>query len=296
MDKHQCPRYGKSRQLDCGGCLCAVSKRAENKATYRGVKTLGRARLCVRLDMRDELINAVHDALYCSKICAYAQGFQLMRAAQNEYAWKLDLASIASIWRGGCIIRARFLQKITDAYARDPKLVNLFFIDPYFNEQVQKNENRWRTVIALAAQAGIPAPAFMSTLAYYDDTDPPSSRRTCYRRNEIISARILMSGPISRAAQCFIWNGRNRIAQKSKFRVLDRNFSCRYRLRVISDQNSVLGFGVGYRGGLRRYAKRVCLGRKDPGICPSNKSQLRLTVRLRKRIAGGYFRFVRQQE
>jgi 6-phosphogluconate dehydrogenase len=116
---------------------------------------------------RDALINAVHDALYCSKICAYAQGFQLMRAAQSEYGWKLDLATIASIWRGGCIIRARFLQKITDAYTREPQLVNLL-LDPYFNAQIHNNQTRWRTVIALAAQAGLAAPAFMSALAYYD--------------------------------------------------------------------------------------------------------------------------------
>jgi 6-phosphogluconate dehydrogenase len=116
---------------------------------------------------RNELIQNVHDALYCSKICAYAQGFQLMRAAEAEYGWKLDFASIASIWRGGCIIRARFLQKITDAYARDSQLVNLL-LDPYFKEQIQNNQTRWRTVVALAAQAGVAAPAFMSALAYYD--------------------------------------------------------------------------------------------------------------------------------
>jgi len=116
---------------------------------------------------RDELINAVHDALYCSKICAYAQGFQLMRAAEGEYNWKLDLASIAGIWRGGCIIRARFLQKITDAYTRAPGLVNLL-LDPYFKEQIHKGQSHWRTVVALAAQAGLAVPAFMSALAYYD--------------------------------------------------------------------------------------------------------------------------------
>ncbi|MBM2802198.1 MAG: 6-phosphogluconate dehydrogenase, decarboxylating [Deltaproteobacteria bacterium] len=116
---------------------------------------------------RNELIKAVHDALYCSKICAYAQGFQLMRAAEAEYGWKLDFASIASIWRGGCIIRARFLQKITDAYTRDSRLVNLL-LDPYFKEQIQNNQTRWRSVVALAAQAGVAAPAFMSALAYYD--------------------------------------------------------------------------------------------------------------------------------
>jgi 6-phosphogluconate dehydrogenase len=116
---------------------------------------------------RNELIKAVHDALYCSKICAYAQGFQLMRAAESEYGWKLDFASIASIWRGGCIIRARFLQKITDAYTRDRRLVNLL-LDPYFKEQIHENQTRWRPVVSIAAQAGVAAPAFMSALAYYD--------------------------------------------------------------------------------------------------------------------------------
>lgn len=112
-------------------------------------------------------VNAIRDALYCSKICAYAQGFQLMREAQKEYKWTLNFAEIASIWRGGCIIRARFLQKITDAYSRDGKLVNLL-LDPYFNEQVQKGQGNWRQIVGLAAANGIAAPAFMSALAYYD--------------------------------------------------------------------------------------------------------------------------------
>jgi 6-phosphogluconate dehydrogenase len=116
---------------------------------------------------RNELIAAVRDALYCSKICAYAQGFQLMREAQKEYNWKLDFATIAAIWRGGCIIRARFLQKITDAYTRDGNLVNLL-LDPYFNDQVKRGQSNWRKVVTLAAQNGVAAPAFMSALAYYD--------------------------------------------------------------------------------------------------------------------------------
>ncbi len=116
---------------------------------------------------REELIASVREALYCSKICAYAQGFQLMREAQNEYNWKLNFAEIASIFRGGCIIRARFLQKITDAYTRNPDLVNLL-LDPYFNEQIQKGQAAWRKVVGLAAANGIAAPAFMSALAYYD--------------------------------------------------------------------------------------------------------------------------------
>ncbi len=116
---------------------------------------------------RDELIAAVREALYCSKICAYAQGFQLMREAQNEYKWKLNFAEIAAIFRGGCIIRARFLQKITDAYTSNGDLVNLL-LDPYFNQQVQNGQSAWRKVVGLAAQSGIAAPAFMSALAYYD--------------------------------------------------------------------------------------------------------------------------------
>ena len=116
---------------------------------------------------RAELIEAVRDALYCSKICAYAQGFQLMREAQKEYSWKLDFGTIASIFRGGCIIRARFLQKITEAYGRNAELVNLL-LDPYFKEQITRGQAHWRNVVGLAATQGIAAPAFMSALAYYD--------------------------------------------------------------------------------------------------------------------------------
>ena len=113
------------------------------------------------------LIKAIHDALYCSKICSYAQGFQLMREAQKEYNWKLNFGQIAQIWRGGCIIRAAFLQKITEAYAKDPKLANLL-LDPYFNQTVQKAQSNWRKVVALAAECGVPAPTFSSSLSYYD--------------------------------------------------------------------------------------------------------------------------------
>ncbi len=116
---------------------------------------------------RKELVTAIRDALYCSKICAYAQGFQLMREAQKEYQWKLNFAEIAAIWRGGCIIRARFLQKITEAYQNNPDLVNLL-LDPYFNQQVQQTQTNWRRIVGLAATHGIPAPAFMSALSYYD--------------------------------------------------------------------------------------------------------------------------------
>jgi 6-phosphogluconate dehydrogenase len=113
------------------------------------------------------LIAAIHDALYCSKICSYAQGFQLMREAQKEYSWKLNFGEIAQIWRGGCIIRAAFLQKITDAFSRKPDLANLL-LDPYFNKTVQKAHANWRKVIAVAVECGVPVPTFGSALAYYD--------------------------------------------------------------------------------------------------------------------------------
>jgi 6-phosphogluconate dehydrogenase len=112
-------------------------------------------------------LEAVRDALYCSKIAAYAQGFQLMAAAAKEYGWKLDFGAIAQIFRGGCIIRARFLQKITEAYARDPNLANLL-MDPYFAKTVEQAEKNWRSVVAACALEGVPAPAFASALAYFD--------------------------------------------------------------------------------------------------------------------------------
>ena len=116
---------------------------------------------------KEAFIEAIHDALYCSKICSYAQGFQLMREAQNEYSWTLNFGEIAQIWRGGCIIRARFLQKITEAYELDSDLANLL-LDPYFNDEVQSSQANWRKVVAAAAVQGIPTPTFSSALAYYD--------------------------------------------------------------------------------------------------------------------------------
>jgi 6-phosphogluconate dehydrogenase len=116
---------------------------------------------------RKALVAAIHDALYCSKICSYAQGFQLMREAQKVYSWKLNFGEISQIWRGGCIIRAAFLQKITEAFGRNPGLANLL-LDPYFNKTVKAAQANWRKVVALAAECGVAAPTFASALAYYD--------------------------------------------------------------------------------------------------------------------------------
>ncbi|OGQ18442.1 MAG: phosphogluconate dehydrogenase (NADP(+)-dependent, decarboxylating) [Deltaproteobacteria bacterium RBG_16_71_12] len=112
-------------------------------------------------------VDAVRDALYCSKLCCYAQGFALYRAASEQYRWNLDLGQIAQIFRGGCIIRARFLQKITEAYRKNPKLENLL-LDPYFAGKVATAQSNWRSVVARAALDGTPVPVFSSALSYFD--------------------------------------------------------------------------------------------------------------------------------
>ncbi|MFB9274345.1 NADP-dependent phosphogluconate dehydrogenase [Cohnella cellulosilytica] len=116
---------------------------------------------------RREFIEAVRQALYASKIASYAQGFAQMKAASEAYGWNLNYGGIAMIFRGGCIIRARFLQNIKDAYDRNPELTNLL-LDDYFGGVVKNYQAAWRKVVAVAVERGIPVPAFASALAYYD--------------------------------------------------------------------------------------------------------------------------------
>lgn len=116
---------------------------------------------------KKEMVEAIRQALYASKICSYAQGFQLMRYAQEEYDWQLNFGEIAQIFRGGCIIRAKFLQKITEAFERQPDLANLL-LDPYFSDAIQKAQASWRKVVALAATHGVSIPTFSSALSYFD--------------------------------------------------------------------------------------------------------------------------------
>lgn len=116
---------------------------------------------------KEALIESVRKALYMSKICSYAQGFAQMRAASKEYEWNLQYGEIAMIFRGGCIIRAQFLQKIKEAYDRDPELKNLL-LDPYFKEIVEGYQSALREVIGVAVQNGIPVPCFSAALSYYD--------------------------------------------------------------------------------------------------------------------------------
>ncbi|MGX1981761.1 6-phosphogluconate dehydrogenase (decarboxylating) [Thermolongibacillus altinsuensis] len=114
-----------------------------------------------------QFIESVRRALYMSKICSYAQGFAQMKAASEAYNWNLQYGNIAMIFRGGCIIRAQFLQKIKEAYDRDPQLPNLL-LDPYFKEVVENYQQALREIVSVAVMRGIPVPAFSSALAYYD--------------------------------------------------------------------------------------------------------------------------------
>jgi 6-phosphogluconate dehydrogenase len=116
---------------------------------------------------KTEFIEMIRKALFCSKICSYAQGFQLMDMANKEYKWDLHFGNIALLWRAGCIIRAQFLTKIRDSYQKDPSIKNLL-LDEYFSNVIKDYQSSWRKVISTAVENGVPIPAFMSALAYYD--------------------------------------------------------------------------------------------------------------------------------
>ena len=113
------------------------------------------------------LVDDVREALYASKIVAYAQGFEHLRAGSKEFSWNLDLGALATIWRGGCIIRAQFLDRIKDAYAESPDLPNLM-LAPFFQQALASAQQSWRSVVKQAIDLGVPIPAFASSLAYYD--------------------------------------------------------------------------------------------------------------------------------
>jgi len=116
---------------------------------------------------RKKFVEDIRKALYCSKIVSYAQGFMLMREAAKEYKWDLKYGSIALMWRGGCIIRSRFLGKIKEAFDNNPALSNLL-LDDFFRKIILKNQDAWRNVVSTAAKLGVPMPAFSTALAFYD--------------------------------------------------------------------------------------------------------------------------------
>jgi 6-phosphogluconate dehydrogenase len=112
-------------------------------------------------------VDDVRAALYASKVIAYAQGFDLIVAGAKEFGWNIDLGALAKIWRAGCIIRARFLNRIVDAYTNKHDLETLL-VDPYFAEAIANGEAAWRRVVGIAAASAVPAPGFSSALAYFD--------------------------------------------------------------------------------------------------------------------------------
>ena len=118
-------------------------------------------------ERKKAFIAEIRDALYASKIVSYAQGYMLMRTAAKEYNWNLNNGGIALMWRGGCIIRSRFLGKIKEAFDNNPKLTNLL-LDDYFRGEIKRCQKGWRNVVATAAKRGIPAPAFSTALSFFD--------------------------------------------------------------------------------------------------------------------------------
>ena len=143
----------------------SLSGRVDQRAAVRAA--FGASEVFASDKIDGGLVDDVRQALYASKVVAYAQGFDQMRAASKEYGWDIDLGAMATIWRGGCIIRARFLDRIREAYDNDPEIASLL-VDNYFREAVQNAEAAWRRVVVGAVEAGVPVPGFVSALAYYD--------------------------------------------------------------------------------------------------------------------------------
>ncbi|KAA8495063.1 6-phosphogluconate dehydrogenase, decarboxylating 3 [Porphyridium purpureum] len=131
---------------------------------------------------QEQLVSDVQAALYASKICSYAQGMNLIRTAANENGWELDLGEIARIWKGGCIIRAKFLDRIKAAYVKDSKLPSLL-VDPDFAKELESAQAAWRNVVSLAVQSGIAVPAMSGSISYYDT----------YRRATLPSSQMVQA-------------------------------------------------------------------------------------------------------
>ncbi len=155
----------------------ARSLSALKQARVRASKVLAKptvsdARRKALIGDRDSFIEQVRQALYASKICSYAQGFVQLQAAAKEYNWQLDYGLCAQLWRGGCIIRAQFLERIMEAFTADANLENLLLF-PYFQQAVTQADSAWRQVVIVATTLGLPVSAFGSALAYYDGYSSP---------------------------------------------------------------------------------------------------------------------------
>ena len=145
----------------------ALSGAADQRAATEGPLPTGDIADGVSDDERPEFIEDVRRALYASKLVAYAQGFDEIKAGSEEYGWDIDPRDLATIWRDGCIIRAKFLNRIVDAYNTNPDVESLL-LDPYFKNEMGDLINSWRRVVIAATQTGLPIPVFASSLSYYD--------------------------------------------------------------------------------------------------------------------------------
>lgn len=145
----------------------ALSGAADQRAATEGQLPTGDIADGVSDDERPEFIEDVRRALYASKLVAYAQGFDEIKAGSEEYGWDIDPRDLATIWRDGCIIRAKFLNRIVDAYNTNPDVESLL-LDPYFKNEMGDLINSWRRVVIAATQTGLPIPVFASSLSYYD--------------------------------------------------------------------------------------------------------------------------------
>src|SRR6185436_2418000 len=137
------------------------SERVEARKIIRGRTTGGYT------GISNQFKDMLRDALYASKICSYAQGMNLIKAGSDEFKWNINLSEIARIWQGGCIIRAKFLGRIKEAYLRDPNLANLL-LDSEFKSKIAAAQAGWRVVVSTAMQQGLPVIAMSSSLGYFD--------------------------------------------------------------------------------------------------------------------------------
>ncbi|ACZ30908.1 6-phosphogluconate dehydrogenase, decarboxylating [Xylanimonas cellulosilytica DSM 15894] len=167
-------RWTVQNGLDLGVPITGIAEATFARALSGSVpqREAGRAALTAAAEPwavadKEAFVEDVRLALYASKVVAYSQGFDQIAAASAENDWKIDRGAMARIWRGGCIIRARFLNRITEAYERNPELP-LLLADPYFADAVAQGVAAWRRIVAAAATHGVPVPAFSSSLAYYD--------------------------------------------------------------------------------------------------------------------------------
>ena len=162
-----------SLEVGCPAPTIAQAVYARSISSFKELRTeaslllIGPQQAPLTAAEQEEVIEQLHDAMYCAKICAYAQGFQLMKLAAKEHGWTLDFASIAKIWRAGCIIRAAFLQSIMNAYQQNENLDNLL-LDAYFVKELNDRQLNWRKAICSATMQGVPIGALSSSLAYYD--------------------------------------------------------------------------------------------------------------------------------